>query len=177
ILLHRTRQSELTMAAGMDHAIECANQYDVEHEAREDWARTTVVTVLQPGQTLRVVKNIAYGWSATRSVHALRDQVAAALTSARYAGWDSLVRDQRDYLDDYWRSADVEVDGDPILQQAVRYGLFQVLQAAARAEKRAIGAKGLTGTGYNGHTFWDIEGFALPVLIMTAPDAAADALR
>ena len=177
ILLHRTRHSELAMAAGMDHVIEGPNQFEVEHEARPDWARTTVVTVLQPGEKLRIIKYIGYGWSGTRSEHALRDQVAAALTSARYAGWDRLLLDQRKYLDDFWAAADVEIDGDPVIQQAVRYGLFQVLQAGARTEQRAIGAKGLTGTGYNGHTFWDIEGFVLPVLVMTAPEAAADALR
>src|SRR5690606_25871660 len=60
ILLHRTRTSGLLVAAGMDHDIECPHQYEVEHEAREDWARTTVVTVLQPGERLRVVKNVAY---------------------------------------------------------------------------------------------------------------------
>ncbi|TNC18300.1 glycoside hydrolase family 65 protein [Georgenia sp. 311] len=177
VLLHRTRASELTMGAGMDHDIECPNQYEVEHEAREDWARTSVVTVLEAGQTLRVVKHLAYGWSATRSLHAVRDQVAAALTSARYAGWDTLLRDQRQYLDDFWSVADVEVEGDPILQQAIRFSLFELLQAGARTEGRAIGAKGLTGTGYDGHTFWDIEGFVMPVLIMTAPEAAAHALR
>ncbi|MEE6281794.1 glycoside hydrolase family 65 protein [Georgenia sp. MJ170] len=177
ILMHRTRRSGLSMAAGMDHVIECPQQYEVEHEARDDWARTTVVTVLQPGETLRIVKYIGYGWSGTRSEHSLRDQVAAALTSARYAGWDRLLLDQSAYLDDFWAGADVEVEGDPVIQQAVRFALFQVLQAGARTERRAIGAKGLTGTGYNGHTFWDIEGFVLPVLVMTAPEAAADALR
>jgi hypothetical protein len=44
-----------------------------------------------------------------------------------------------------------------IVQQAVRFALFQVVQAAARAEQRAIPAKGLTGRGYDGHTFWDME--------------------
>ncbi len=84
---------------------------------------------------------------------------------------------QRDYLDDFWDSADVEVDGDADVQQAVRFGLFHVLQASARAERRAIAGKGLTGTGYDGHAFWDTEGFVLPVLTYTAPEAAADALR
>ncbi len=51
------------------------------------------------------------------------------------------------------------------------------LQAGARAEQRAIAAKGLTGPGYDGHTFWDTERFVLPVLTYTAPHAAADALR
>ena len=65
--------------------------------------------------------------------------------------------------------ADVEVEGDPQLQQAVRFGIFQVVQAAARAEQRAIPAKGLTGRGYDGHTFWDMETYTLPVLTYTAP--------
>jgi alpha,alpha-trehalose phosphorylase len=59
----------------------------------------------------------------------------------------------------------------------VRFALFHTLQAGARAEGRAIAAKGLTGTGYDGHTFWDTERFVLPVLTYTAPHAAADALR
>ena len=51
-----------------------------------------------------------------------------------------------------------------------------MLQAAARAEKRAIAAKGLTGDGYDGHVFWDTESFVLPVLTYTAPEAVRDAL-
>jgi alpha,alpha-trehalose phosphorylase len=59
----------------------------------------------------------------------------------------------------------------------VRFGLFHTLQAGARSERLAIPAKGLTGPGYDGHTFWDAETFVLPVLTYTVPDAARDALR
>ena len=126
---------------------------------------------------LRIVKYLAYGWSSLRSRPALRDQAAAALSGARYTGWEGLLEAQRKYLDEFWDCADVEVEGDPDSQQAVRFGLFHVLQASARAERRAIAGKGLTGTGYDGHAFWDTEGFVLPVLTYTAPHAAADALR
>ena len=177
VLLHRTRRSGLLMAAGMDHVIEAPGDYREETDVRSDWARTTVVTVLPPGGRLRIVKFLGYGWSTSRSVEAMRDQVAAALNGARYAGWDGLVAEQRDYLDDFWDAADVEIDGDPALQQAVRFGLFHVLQAGARAEQRAISGKGLTGPGYDGHAFWDTEGFVLPLLTYIAPRAAADALR
>ena len=119
----------------------------------------------------------AYGWSGARSLPAVRDQVWAALSGARLAGWDGLVAEQRAYLDDFWDRADVEVDGDIEIQQAVRFGLFHVLQAGARGEDRPIPAKGLTGPGYDGHAFWDTETFVLPVLTLTAPDAAASALR
>ena len=123
------------------------------------------------------MKFLAYGWSSRRSLPAVRDQVVAALAEARHTGWDGLLAAQRAYLDDFWERADVEIDGDAELQQAVRFALFHTLQAGARAEQRAIAAKGLTGPGYDGHTFWDTERFVLPVLTYTAPRAAADALR
>ena len=175
-LVHRTRASELRMAAGMDHLVEGPDGTVTAVESEPDLARVTVSTELEPGQTLRIVKLLAYGWSSQRSLPSLRDQVDAALAAARRTGWDALRRGQREYLDDVGDRADVELEGDPALQQAVRFALFHVVQAGARAEKRAIPAKGLTGSGYDGHTFWDMETYTLPVLTYVAPDAARDAL-
>ena len=92
-------------------------------------------------------------------------------------GFDGLADDQRAYLDDFWASADVELDGDPEVQQAVRFGLFHVLQAGAQAGPHPIAAKGLTGNGYDGHTLWDTETFVLPVLTYTHPACVGLALR
>jgi alpha,alpha-trehalose phosphorylase len=175
-LVHRARASELRMAAGMDHVIEGPDGTTTGTETEPDLARVTVGTELEPGQTLRIVKLLAYGWSSQRSLPSLRDQVDAALAAARQTGWDGLRRGQREYLDNVWDRADVELEGDPALQQAMRFALFHVVQAAARAEMRAIPAKGLTGGGYDGHTFWDMETYTLPVLTYVAPDAARDAL-
>ena len=122
---------------------------------------------LRPGQRLRIVKYLAYGWSSLRSRPALRDQVSGRADRRPVQRLEGLLDAQREYLDDFWDSADVEVEGDPDIQQAVRFGLFHVLQASARAERRAIAGKGLTGTGYDGHAFWDTEGFVLPVLTYT----------
>ena len=55
--------------------------------------------------------------------------------------------------------------------------MFHVLQAGLRGERQPIPAKGLTGPGYDGHTFWDTETYVLPVLTYTAPHAVRDALR
>jgi alpha,alpha-trehalose phosphorylase len=177
VLVHSTRASGLMMAAGMEHLVEGPEETEVHTEAGPDLGRVTVVANLQPGERLRLVKLISYGWSSTRSMAAIRDQVTAALAAARHAGWEGLAEGQRSYLADFWRQADVQIDGDGELQQAVRFALFHVLQAGARAERRAIPAKGLTGSGYDGHTFWDSEMFVLPVLTYTAPHAAVDALR
>ncbi|HEY2949630.1 MAG TPA: glycoside hydrolase family 65 protein [Micromonosporaceae bacterium] len=176
-LLHRTRRSGLQVAAGMDHLVEGPGEVSVESAATPDWGRTTFVCTLERGQRLRIVKLLAYGWSGLRSAAALRDQVAAALTGARRTGLEGLLAEQRAYLDDFWDGADVRVEGDAELQLAVRFALFHVLQAGARAERRGLPAKGLTGPGYDGHTFWDSEAYLLPVLTYTQPQAAADALR
>jgi alpha,alpha-trehalose phosphorylase len=177
VMMHVTNASNLTIGAAMDHVVDGPDGTDTSGEAFPDVARLTVVSRIAAGKPLRLVKFIAYGWSSSRSVPAIRDQVAAALAEARHTGWEGLLAEQRQYLGDFWDRADVEVQGDAELQQAARFALFHTLQAGARAEQRAIGAKGLTGPGYDGHTFWDTETFVLPVLTYTAPQAAADALR
>ena len=176
-LAHHTAVSGLRMAAAMDHLVDGPTGTDVVAESGPDTGRVTVTTVLEPGQRLRIVKFLAYGWSSLRSRQALLDQVVAALTAARHTGFDGLLAEQRRYLDAFWETASVEVDGDPEIEQAARFALFHVLQAGARAEGRAVPAKGLTGSGYDGHAFWDTESFVLPVLTYTFPVAAADALR
>ncbi len=176
-LLHRTVVSGLRLGAAMQHHLDAPPSVKVSRESSPDLARVTITATLEPGQRLRLVKFVAYGWSAVRSQPAVADQVAAALTAAFQTGWEGLVAEQGAYLDDFWERADVEVEGDDRIQQAVRFALFHVLQASARAEGRAIAAKGLTGPGYDGHAFWDTETFVLPVLSYTAPKAVADALR
>ncbi len=177
VLVHTTKRSGLRVAAGMEHVIDGPEGTQIASESAADVGRVTVAANLGIGQRLSLVKFVSYGWSSQRSIPAVRDLVVAALAEARHTGWDGLLAAQREYLDDFWDRADVELDGDTELQQAVRFALFHILQAGARAEQRAIAAKGLTGPGYDGHTFWDTERFVLPVLTYTAPRAAADALR
>jgi alpha,alpha-trehalose phosphorylase len=177
ILIHSTKKSLLTVAAGMDHVVSAPRGNQVTCESADDAARVTVTARLARGQRLRLVKFVAYGWSSQRSTPALRSQIEGALATALHHGWSGLASAQHKYLTDFWNRADVELKGDPEVQQAIRFAMFHVLQSAARAEQRAIPAKGLTGPGYDGHTFWDTETFVLPLLTYTLPGAAADVLR
>jgi alpha,alpha-trehalose phosphorylase len=177
VLIHSTKRSKLRMAAAMEHLVRGPRGTETASESHPDLARFTATATVRPGQRLTLVKFVAYGWSSLRSIPALRAQVEGSLATAREKGWRGLASAQRRYLDRFWSSADVELDGDDEVQQGIRFALFHVLQAAARAELRAIPAKGLTGPGYDGHTFWDTETFVLPVLTYTAPEAVPDALR
>jgi alpha,alpha-trehalose phosphorylase len=177
VLVHRTRRSGIGVAAAMSHRVEGPPGTAEQCDSDGDLGRSTVTAVLEPGERLVIVKYLGYGWSTMRSEHALRDQVAAAVAAAEQTGWHGLLAEQRQFLDDFWGSADIEVGGDPELQRATRVALFHAVQSAARAEQRPIAAKGLTGNGYDGHTFWDMDTFVLPFLTHSIPQAAADVVR
>ncbi len=177
VMLSRTRESGLRVGAGMSHLVDGPSGVECATHAYEKVSRLTITADIEPGKPLRLVKFLAYGWSKERSAPAIMDQIAAALAGAVHTGWDGLLQQQREFLDEFWDDADIEIEGDAELQQAVRFSLFHILQAGARGEQRAIAAKGLTGPGYDGHAFWDTEMFVLPVLTYRRPQAVADALR
>ena len=87
-------------------------------------------------------------------------------------GFDAIAEGQRWAVQALWDKADFRVDGDDALTEALRFDLFQLHQSASRDPNHSIGAKGLTGEGYEGHYFWDAETFMLPVLALQAPERA-----
>ena len=99
-----------------------------------------------------------------------------AMAAAMSCGFDSIREEQKNYVDDFWRRSDIRVEGDVSVQQAIRWNLYQILQATARAEGVGVPAKGLTGQGYEGHYFWDTEIYVLPFLNYTAPRIARNLL-
>jgi alpha,alpha-trehalose phosphorylase len=175
-LLHRTARSGLYVGAAADHRWESPAELEIHVDSDEDWARVTATGRLAAGEEITLVKLLGYAWSGDRSITSVREELSATLTTARHVGWDALAAAQREELDAYWADADVEIDGDDELQQALRYALFHLLQATARAEGRAIAGKALTGTGYEGHAFWDTETFVLQVMTAIRPGITRHAL-
>ena len=102
---------------------------------------------------------------------------AAPWTESATRASRSSSHDQRDYLADFWERSDVQLPGQPAEQQATRWCLFQLAQASARSDQWGIPAKGVTGSGYEGHYFWDTEVYVVPFLTFTEPRWARNALR
>jgi len=98
------------------------------------------------------------------------------LREAAREGFDALAQRQRAYTRSFWECADIEITGDDCIQQGLRFNLFHIMQSAGRDGRAGMGAKGLSGEGYEGHYFWDTEIYVLPVLIHTFPDAARSLL-
>jgi alpha,alpha-trehalose phosphorylase len=105
-LVHSTRESALIVAVVMDHVVDGPPGTLVQAESFPHLARTMVSTTLEPGQRLQLIKVVAYGWSGSRSLPAVRDQADAALAAAMQTGWEGLLAEQRSYLDTFWACAD-----------------------------------------------------------------------
>jgi trehalose/maltose hydrolase-like predicted phosphorylase len=91
---------------------------------------------------------------------------------ARAAGKERLLVEHRCAWAERWERADVRIEGDPVLQQAVRLGLYHLMSSVADSGEAALGARGLSGPGYRGHVFWDSDVFVLPFLAATHPASA-----
>ncbi|MCK5890390.1 glycosyl hydrolase family 65 protein [Aeromicrobium sp.] len=173
----RTHDSGMTLAVAADHRLETANRSTTQITVEDDLAKMTFRVDAQPGEPITLTKVVAYHTSRGVPVRELVDRCRRTLDRVREDGLEQQLDDQRAWLDDFWARSDVEIPGQPEVQQAVRWNLFQVLQASARAEGNGIPAKGVTGSGYSGHYFWDTEIYALPFLTYTTPRIARSALR
>lgn len=170
-LAQRTRRTRIGLAAAVAHDVD--GDHEVTTEIDDHHVVSTVTAELAPGDALALTKTVSHVWSRHEEADALLEGAIAAVATGRTLGFDALVEAQRAALDAFWTRADVEVDGDDELQQGLRYSLFQLFCATARLQGAPLGGKGLTGTGYSGHTFWDTEGFVVPALLLLQPEAAA----
>ena len=100
-------------------------------------------------------------------------------------GFPQLLAAQEQYMNGFWRRSDVRVRDirkdltqrtTVEIHQAIRFNLFHILQASARAENAGVPAKGMTGQAYEGHYFWDTEIYVLPFLTYTSPRIARNLL-
>jgi alpha,alpha-trehalose phosphorylase len=122
---------------------------------------------LVPGGCVTLEKFVA--WSSGSHPWSLTELAISAANTAASLGFDALEQQQATAWEAFWRDADLGIDGDASLDQALHFNLFHLRQSTPGDGHHALAAKGLTGQGYEGHVFWDTEVFALPVLQMTAP--------
>lgn len=97
---------------------------------------------------------------------------AEALAAARALGFAGLAAEQRARLAAFWDKADIEIEGDDALSQGLHFNLYHLFQSIGRDGRTNIAAKGLTGEGYEGHSFWDTEIYIQPVFLRTMPELA-----
>jgi alpha,alpha-trehalose phosphorylase len=185
VLCHATGKSHLSLACATDHSLEtaCPHTHKVAHT--EDFGQVAYTIEALPDSPIRLTKYMVYHTSQTASVEELCGRAEWTMDRIVHQGFQQLLASQEQYLDDFWRRSDVRVKdvredrtkrSTVEIQQAIRFNLFHIFQASARAEDAGVPAKGLTGQAYEGHYFWDSEIYVLPFLIYTSPRIAKNLL-
>jgi len=179
-LQQRTKNSRFTLMCAVEHKLEAEESAAIQAETTDDGASFRFSFASHQGVPSTLVKTIAYHTSKedpdALDALGLRRETEHTAQKAKADGFDALLREQEAFLERFWRHTDVTIEGDPALQQAFRFNAFQLLQSAGRDGVTNIGAKGLTGEGYEGHYFWDTETYILPFFLYTNPDIAKQLL-
>jgi alpha,alpha-trehalose phosphorylase len=174
---YQCASSGMTIAAAYRHVVDTACEFEVDTTIERDIAKTVYSFDAHADETIRLTKFVAYHTSRGIPTQELADRCTRTLDRARSEGRARVYADQRAWLDDFWANSDVEIGGDAVAQQAIRWNLFQLAQASARTHEQGIAAKAVTAGGYDGHYFWDTEVYVLPFLAYTNPEAARKLLR
>jgi len=185
VLCHATEKSRLMLTCATDHTLEtsCPQAHKVAYTP--DFGQVAFTIDARPGSRIDLTKFMVYHTSATASAEELCGRAEWTMDRMMTQGFEQLLASQEQYMDDFWRRSDVRVRdireertkrSTIEIQQAIRFNLFHILQASARAEDAGVPAKGLTGHAYEGHYFWDTEIYVLPFLIYTSPRIAKNLL-
>ena len=172
LLGHTTRSTRFRVACAMGHTLDTqARSHRVVERHVNELAHRYIIWA-ERGVPVRLEKHLAYEFSRDRKRVQIGGHLKRSLARARDVGFAGLAAEQEDYLSRFWSVADVRIEGALEVQESIRFNLFHVLQAAGHDGFTNLGAKGLTGEGYEGHYFWDTEIYALPIFTYLRPEVA-----
>ncbi len=107
------------------------------------------------------------------------DPLAASLQHLSAQRWEDFERSWAAHSagwDQHWQRGDVRIDGNPAVEQALRFHVYHLCSTADRDPAVSVGARALSGRAYEGHVFWDVEIFMLPFYLHTCPEVARSLL-
>jgi alpha,alpha-trehalose phosphorylase len=174
---YTTKSSRMNLACGMDHIIETECPYTHKTECQDGSGKIIFCINGKKGKSFRIIKYIAYAKSPRTHPGDLGKRCIWTMNRSIEAGFEGVAKNQKTFMKDFWEKGDIRIKGDTQMQQAIRFNLFHMLQAAGRTEDSGVPAKGLTGLGYEGHYFWDTEIYIIPYFTYTSPRVARNLLR
>ena len=167
--------SKLAMACGSVHLLSEAAAA-TRHQANDVNAWIEYDFAAEQGHTITLEKLTVYTDSLDMDKGAMLPFVSEELAAFAAVGYCKEFAAHSAMMEHFWETADIRVDGDVPLQQGLRFNLYHIMQASGRDGRTGMGAKGLSGEGYEGHYFWDTEMYVLPVFVYTQPELARSLL-
>ncbi len=164
-----TQNSRLSMACMGKHELKCKALKSTDARVHVESHQAEIIFEMDGAENeiIELNKYLAYTSCLDMERSEMQNFLRTLLDQAREEGREMLREKQIACMKKFWDSADIQIGGDDALQQGIRFNLFHIMQAAGRDGRTGMGAKGLSGEGYEGHYFWDTEMYVLPVFVYT----------
>lgn len=174
-----TLQSGMTMACASEYKIAGAGEVVTVFGTDEEKRHAVCESRMEVSEntTITCEKFMVYTSSQDMEAGKLEGFAKKELKEAVEGGWQKEFDAQQAKIHEFWEISDVQIYDDEALQQGIRFNLFHIMQSAGRDGRTGMGAKGLSGEGYEGHYFWDTEMYVLPVFIYTESELAKQLLN
>jgi beta-phosphoglucomutase len=178
--LFRTRNSGLSLLCGNALSVisgqECVGISENQNETLYHCINSPAST----GESFSIVeleKLYFYCTSSQKEEDQLYSEYQSGLENGINLGYGGLAELQRVKLNSFWETSDVIITGDSEFQKTLRFNIFQLYQSTGKDGATSLASKGLTGSGYEGHYFWDTEIYAMPFFTSTSPEIARCLLK
>jgi len=169
-----TKKSGKEYSAGLIEKVFSDSDYSVIDYKEEDKLYKEYIINSNQNKTITIEKFSLYY---TEMNYLKKTKMEIELQKVLEKGWEFFETYQKNYLVNFWNEAFIKIDGDDALTQGIRFNMFHLLQSTGKDGYTNIGAKGLTGEGYEGHYFWDTEIYILPFFLYTQPETAKKLLE
>ncbi|MFW6119069.1 MAG: beta-phosphoglucomutase [Planctomycetota bacterium] len=174
---YRTRTAPFHVGIGLAHRMEEQHERDTSWNADSEELAERFTTRAHPGETAVLEKHACFYTTVEADEDEVGPLAAAGVRKSRDASFEELLSEQEAWWARYWDLADIEVDGNPLDQQALRFTLFHLRQSNPEDPRRSISANGMTGDAYCGHVFWDTEMYISPAYLYTEPETVRPLLE
>lgn len=139
---------------------------------------------LKAGQTLCFYKVASVFTNRDRDIDGCSLQTLREVAGAHMLRYENVSFEQiagasaKRWRERIWNERDIRVSGPDFDQLSLRFAVYHLTVMSPTHDNRMnIGAKGLSGPGYKGHSFWDTEIYMLPYFIFAAPNEARSLLE
>lgn len=104
----------------------------------------------------------------------IRREALAQIESFDKVGFEALLTESANEWSKKWEAIDMTINSKEEFDQlAIRFAQYHlIVMTPAHDSRMGVGAKGLSGEGYKGHSFWDTELFLMPFFTYTMPEVA-----
>jgi trehalose/maltose hydrolase-like predicted phosphorylase len=177
VMIQETRRSGLSLACAMENHLEGGNPDSVDTGQGDNKVSVSFKLEGQKNKKITLTKFVSYYTSRDYAEEELPELAKAMVEKGKTIGFQALLEEQKEYMNQYWDTIGFEIEGDESAEQGLRFSMFHLLQSAGDDGRTSVPAKGLTSEGYDGHYFWDTEIYMIPFFVSIKPERARKLLE